>query len=365
MYLSGAPLHVITLSLVERVRRARPRGAALLLGRRRQPQLRRLRGPRPGAGDRLHRPAQAGRLRPAAEVPREPRGADARAGRATVGDYVVKACGRARRRSPARPASPLREALLASLRSDRVDLRRSWRGQEAATTSWCGRRRCSTRRSSSRGRRPTRYRAESLRPPRRIGRHLALFDCINCDKCLPACPNDANFVYEVEPLAREYESYRVEGGHAVPVAGRAGSRCASATRSGPSRTSATTAATATRSAPRTAGRTSRSRASSARSRPGGSRRTRDGFFVEVAPGTRRDVGAPRRRRVPPRGGPGGGPGRLHGRARDARAAPPRAHAGRRVGRARHARRPHARRRRLPEDGACCSTASSTRAAPTP
>ena len=64
-----------------------------------------------------------------------------------------------------------------------------------------------------------RYRAGSLRPPRKIGRHLALFDCINCDKCLPACPNDANFVYEVEPLAREYESYRVEGGRAVPVAG--------------------------------------------------------------------------------------------------------------------------------------------------
>jgi len=64
-----------------------------------------------------------------------------------------------------------------------------------------------------------RYRAEALRPPRRIGRRLATFDCINCDKCLPACPNDANFVYEAHPLAREYESYRAEGGHAVPVTG--------------------------------------------------------------------------------------------------------------------------------------------------
>ena len=64
-----------------------------------------------------------------------------------------------------------------------------------------------------------RYRKGSLRPPRKIGRQLALFDCINCDKCLPACPNDANFVYEVEPFAREYESYRVEAGRAVPVAG--------------------------------------------------------------------------------------------------------------------------------------------------
>ncbi len=64
-----------------------------------------------------------------------------------------------------------------------------------------------------------RYRKAALRPPRRIGRHLALFDCLNCDKCLPACPNDANFVFEVTPIAREYESYRAEGGRAVPVPG--------------------------------------------------------------------------------------------------------------------------------------------------
>jgi putative selenate reductase len=76
-----------------------------------------------------------------------------------------------------------------------------------------------TARAVARAREDPRYRSEALRPPRRIGRHLALFDCINCDKCLPACPNDANFVYEAEPLAREYESYRVEGGRAVPVAG--------------------------------------------------------------------------------------------------------------------------------------------------
>ncbi len=65
-----------------------------------------------------------------------------------------------------------------------------------------------------------RYRAAAQRPPRRIaGRRLALFDCINCDKCVPACPNDANFAFEVEPLAVEYRSYRVESGQAVAVAG--------------------------------------------------------------------------------------------------------------------------------------------------
>jgi putative selenate reductase len=120
------------------------------------------------------------------------------------------------------PPSPLREELLASLRSGRVDLRAvlAGAGQEARydelVRTAAG---LNTPLVVARATSDPRYRAGSLRPPRRIGRHLALFDCVNCDKCLPACPNDANFVYEVEPLARDYESYRVEGGHAVPVAG--------------------------------------------------------------------------------------------------------------------------------------------------
>jgi putative selenate reductase len=40
------------------------------------------------------------------------------------------------------------------------------------------------------------YRREAnARPPRKIGRHLQLFDCITCDKCVPVCPNDANFTF--------------------------------------------------------------------------------------------------------------------------------------------------------------------------
>jgi putative selenate reductase len=115
-------------------------------------------------------------------------------GVASVGDYVLAACGKgeeaAARVSSASPLALVREAavlntpvVVARVLSD------------------------------------PRYRQPALRPPRKIGRHLALFDCINCDKCLPTCPNDANFVYEVEPLAREYENYRVEAGRAVTVAG--------------------------------------------------------------------------------------------------------------------------------------------------
>jgi putative selenate reductase len=39
-----------------------------------------------------------------------------------------------------------------------------------------------------------RYQAASNRkPPRKIGRELKFFDCITCNKCIPVCPNDANF----------------------------------------------------------------------------------------------------------------------------------------------------------------------------
>ncbi len=37
--------------------------------------------------------------------------------------------------------------------------------------------------------------------PRKIGSQLMLFDCISCDKCVPVCPNDANFVYQVAAVS--------------------------------------------------------------------------------------------------------------------------------------------------------------------
>jgi putative selenate reductase len=170
MYLSGAPLHVITLALVERVRRARPRvplsfsagvdnrnfADCVALGL----------APVTVCTDLL-RPGGYGRLPKYLEnLEERMRGLGAR----TIGEYLAAAA-----------LDP--ETAVARATAD------------------------------------PRYRAAAQRPPRKIGRHLALFDCINCDKCLPACPNDANFVFETDPLAREYESYRVEGGLAVPVAG--------------------------------------------------------------------------------------------------------------------------------------------------
>lgn len=45
--------------------------------------------------------------------------------------------------------------------------------------------------------------------PRKIGNYLMLFDCINCDKCVPVCPNDANFSYNVVPEKRLYHDLLV------------------------------------------------------------------------------------------------------------------------------------------------------------
>jgi putative selenate reductase len=170
MYLSGPPLHVITLSLVERVRRARPavplsfsagvdnRNFADCVALGLAPVTVCTDLLKPGGYSRLPKYLE--------NLEERMRGLGAR----TLGGYAAKAA-----LDPA--------ALVARVAAD------------------------------------PRYHRGSLRPPRRIGRHLAPFDCINCDKCLPACPNDANFVYEVEPLEREYESYRAEGGRGVPVPG--------------------------------------------------------------------------------------------------------------------------------------------------
>lgn len=47
--------------------------------------------------------------------------------------------------------------------------------------------------------------------PKKIGSKLHLFDCINCDKCIPVCPNVSNFYIEVEPGEYDYTLLRYDG----------------------------------------------------------------------------------------------------------------------------------------------------------
>lgn len=62
-----------------------------------------------------------------------------------------------------------------------------------------------------------RYRwAQNSKEPRKINSHLYVFDCISCDKCVPVCPNDANFIFEVQPARFEYRDYRLTRGQLLP-----------------------------------------------------------------------------------------------------------------------------------------------------
>jgi putative selenate reductase len=55
--------------------------------------------------------------------------------------------------------------------------------------------------------------------PRKIGSKLWLYDCINCDKCIPVCPNDANFVYEAPAETIEYDNFLLSPESVLPVPG--------------------------------------------------------------------------------------------------------------------------------------------------
>jgi putative selenate reductase len=54
--------------------------------------------------------------------------------------------------------------------------------------------------------------------PRKIGSKLWLYDCITCDKCVPVCPNDANFVYETGAVDVAYDNFELgsDGPRAIP-----------------------------------------------------------------------------------------------------------------------------------------------------
>ncbi|WP_428265746.1 glutamate synthase [Haliangium sp.] len=59
---------------------------------------------------------------------------------------------------------------------------------------------------------PRYAKVQNQKPPRKIGSHLALFDCITCDKCVPVCPNDANFTFDLPRLEIDIVRVRRQGG---------------------------------------------------------------------------------------------------------------------------------------------------------
>jgi putative selenate reductase len=224
MYLSGQPLHVITLALVEKYRRARPEvpisfsagvdaqnfADCAALGFT----------PITTCTDLL-RPGGYGRL------PAYLRNLEDRmraVGACRMGDFVVKALGLGEAALEAEvEGGPLRDALRTALHDPGGDARAvALRlGQEDAYGRIVRRAALlNTNVVAGKARADPRYRADrNQAAPRKIGSFLVLFDCISCDKCVPVCPNDANFVYETGPLQTGYQNYAVRGAAVEAVAG--------------------------------------------------------------------------------------------------------------------------------------------------
>ena len=224
MYLSGEPLHVLTLNLVEKYRQARPEvpiSFSAGVDNRNFPDCAALGFTPITTCTDLLRPGGYARLPKYLENLEERMRA---LGVRTLGDYVVKSCAQgaeAIRRVV--PPGGTQEALLGSLASERVALRETLeqRGaahlfprlvQQAALLN--------TPVVVAKVGAEPRYRAEQNRKePRKIDSRLWMFDCINCDKCVPVCPNDANFIYETGLHRAAYQNYALHAGTVVAVPG--------------------------------------------------------------------------------------------------------------------------------------------------
>jgi putative selenate reductase len=213
-YLSGQPLHVLTISLVERFRRARPEvpiSFSAGVDNQNFPDCAALGFTPITTCTDLLRPGGYGRL------PRYLERLEERmreSGSRRLGEFVLRALGQAEAAVRGLVPDPeLQRSLLAALSEGRdLESVLDGAGQPELYPALVARAALlNTPLLAEKVRSDPRYRADANRSlPRKIGSRLRLFDCINCDKCLPVCPNDANFVYETEPLSATVHRYRVE-----------------------------------------------------------------------------------------------------------------------------------------------------------
>ena len=198
MYLSGAPLHVITLNLVEKYRSARPAvpisfsagvdgqnfAECVALGFTPITTCTDLL--RPGGYGRL--PAYLSRLEERMRA----------LGVRTIGDYVIHSGGRSEQAiADVVPPGIGRDGIPAALYPAVVARAAVLNTPDIVARTTAD---------------PRYHAAHNASLPRKIGSFLVLFDCINCDKCIPVCPNDANFSYEVVPVRIPYDHFVVRRG---------------------------------------------------------------------------------------------------------------------------------------------------------
>ncbi len=184
MYLSGQPLHVITMTLTDEFRRAvgaevpisfsagidqHNFAAAVACGF----------VPITVSSDLL-RPGGYARFSKYLEALAAEMG---RVGASTVDEFILR-WGNSTFPKDVGSADPTYEAAVCTSIKDKIDADIS----NAALSN--------TTIAAEVARNDPRYRADKNRSvPKRIDSHLTTFDCITCDKCMPVCPNAANFTY--------------------------------------------------------------------------------------------------------------------------------------------------------------------------
>jgi putative selenate reductase len=202
MYLSGPPLHVLAMLLVRRFRQlfgdrfpisfsggidAGNFADAVALGLK----------PVSVCSDLLQSGAYSGYARGARYLVNLVKRMNA-VGAAEIDQFVIKAYGHARAALdglalPTERAQACRAAL-----AQGGDLRAA---AEEAFAAWVSAARLlNTETYVERMLADPRYSAaRNATPPKKLGTRLTLFDCMTCDKCIPVCPNDANFVLAIPP----------------------------------------------------------------------------------------------------------------------------------------------------------------------
>jgi putative selenate reductase len=177
MYLSGPPLHVITLALASEFRQAigreMPISFSAGVDRRNFPNMVACGFVPVTTCTDLLKTGGYGRLPPYLEVLTKAMHA---VGAKTIDDYILDARGQ-----------------------------RDAAGGDAVRAGWLN-----TPLIAAETAADQRYTAANNQMvPRRINSHLVLFDCITCDKCVPVCPNDANFLYLAPAVDLEYRDLEV------------------------------------------------------------------------------------------------------------------------------------------------------------
>ena len=190
VYLSGQPLHVITMTLVDEFRREVgphvPISFSAGIDRANFPLAVACGFAPVTAVTDLLRPGGYGRL--GSYLRALAKGMHSRDA-VNIDEYVLRRFdqeGQARRRAVAE--------LGADAGADEL---------KRATVAWAGLLNTSIVAKMARGN--PRYRAERNRlAPRKTESHLTTFDCLTCENCLLVCPNAANFTYSTPPVSFDY-----------------------------------------------------------------------------------------------------------------------------------------------------------------